>query len=101
VEAGGPERYRSVAQAIYPLTALDVPVEPLLSIQKIIRGFFWAGTEKASGGKCKVNWTAVCRPTSIGGLGIFFFRWGLGILNMDKFVRALRLRWPWLEWTAP
>jgi hypothetical protein len=25
----------------------------------------------------------------------------LGILDLDKFARALRLRWLWLEWTAP
>jgi hypothetical protein len=60
--------------------------------KKIIRWFFWAGTEKASGGKCKVNWMAVCRPTSVG---------GLGILNMEKFGRPLHLRWSWLDWTAP
>jgi hypothetical protein len=80
------------SQAIYPLTSLEVPAEPLQAITKTIRSFFWAGTEKATGGKCKVNWTAVYRPTCFG---------GLGILNMDKFGRALLLRWPWLAWTAP
>ena len=25
----------------------------------------------------------------------------MGILDLDKFARALRLRWLWFEWTAP
>jgi hypothetical protein len=44
------------------------------------------------GGKCKVAWTLVARPTVFG---------GLGILDLGKFSRALRLRWLWFSWTAP
>jgi hypothetical protein len=40
----------------------------------------------------KLVWEMVCKSTSLG---------SLGILNFDKFATALRLRWPWFEWTAP
>ena len=80
------------SQLIYPLTVLDIAPETMLFFKKLIRSFLWAGTDKVSGGKCKVNWTVVCKPTSLG---------GLSLLNMGKFAKALRLRWAWLDWTTP
>ena len=38
-----------------------------------------------------VNWPTVNRAKDLG---------SLGVLDLDKFGRALRVRWMWLEWHA-
>jgi hypothetical protein len=52
----------------------------------------WACKAVVSGDKCKANWAKVCRPKGMG---------GLGILDLERFARALHLRWLWQEWMAP
>ena len=93
--AGGRrELVRSVLSfmPIYLLTALQVPKSFLKELDKSRRRFLWAGDQKLHGGKCKVNWSTTCLPTSSG---------DLGILDLERFGRALRLRWLWYKWTNP
>jgi hypothetical protein len=72
------------SQPVYFLTALIPNKELLEDLDKLRRRFLWAGDKKLMGGKCKVNWTRSCLPKESG---------GLGITNLEKFARVLRLRW--------
>uniref|UniRef100_A0A452YCL7 Reverse transcriptase domain-containing protein n=3 Tax=Aegilops tauschii subsp. strangulata TaxID=200361 RepID=A0A452YCL7_AEGTS len=85
---------RSVLSALstFALTVLKVPKKLLAEVDKIRRRLLWAQDEAISGGKCKVSWPEVCTPIDNG---------GLGISNLQRFSRALRLRWLWLSWLTP
>jgi hypothetical protein len=74
---------------IYFITVLKVPIEVLNKIDGLRRAFLWAGCDKVTGGKCKVNWDLVCKPKDRG---------GFGILNLQMFAMALHLRWLWHDW---
>jgi hypothetical protein len=56
------------------------------------RRFLWAGDQEIHGGKCKVNWTRVCRPIKYE---------GLGITELKRFSRVLRLHCLWYKWKKP
>ena len=74
------------------MTALKPPKEVLPEVDKIRKRFLWAGHKAISGGKCKVNWTKTTLLKECG---------GLGILDLERFAQALRLRWLWHEWASP
>ena len=58
------------AIAIYYLMVLNLPVEVLKKIDSLRRAYLWAGCDKVSGGKFKINWEQVCKSKLHGGLGI-------------------------------
>jgi hypothetical protein len=58
-------------------------------MDKIRRRFLRAGNQQLHGGKCKVSWARVYRLLNRG---------GLGITDLEKFGRALQLRWLWYKW---
>jgi exonuclease III len=89
--AGRRELVRSVLTSlpVYLLTVIKAPKQFIKELDKIRRKFLWTGDREMTGGKCKVAWEKTCMPITNG---------GAGIINMDKFSRALRLRWLWFEW---
>lgn len=91
--AGRRELVRSVLSSlpVYLLTVIKPPKNLIQELDKLRRIFLWAGDKELTGGKCKVAWIRVCKPTIYG---------GLSIIELDKFSRALRLRWLWYSWDA-
>ncbi|WVZ67318.1 hypothetical protein U9M48_016414 [Paspalum notatum var. saurae] len=75
---------------VHFLTVFPLKKWAIKKIDKIRRSFLWRGSENANGGHCLVKWTRAARPKELG---------GLGILDLERFSRALRLRWLWLSWT--
>ncbi len=51
-------------------SAFRIPAWALKAIDKIRRGFLWKGKVLNNGFHCLVSWEQVCRPKSMGGLGI-------------------------------
>ncbi|WVZ91565.1 hypothetical protein U9M48_037717 [Paspalum notatum var. saurae] len=73
----------------YHLSVFPLAVWARKRIDKIRRSFLWKGKAESNGGHCLVAWPLVSKPKALG---------GLGVLNLDKFSRALRLRWLWKDW---
>jgi hypothetical protein len=79
------------AMPTYFMTVFKMPKWTHSKIDKYRRSFLWRGEDpkKVNGGHCLVNWQTCLRHK----------RWGgLGIKDLDKFSRALRMRWLWHSW---
>ena len=91
-KAGRAVLVKSKLSAIPVHTAMAVALSPwaLKCIDKRRRAFLWSGTEEVAGGKCLLAWSGVCRPAELG---------GLGIMDLNLFGYALRMRWLWFKIT--
>jgi len=80
-KSGRQQLVQSVLSSIptYYMTVFSLSKWAVKKIDRIQRNF-----EDARGGHCLVNWRRVCRAKFLG---------GLGIKDLQKFNRALRLKW--------
>ena len=67
----------------YHSTIFSLAVWARKQIDKIRHSFLWKGDDNANDGHCMVNWPTVSKPKDMG---------GLGVIDLDKFGRALRVR---------
>lgn len=79
------------SQPLYHLTAFPEQKWLIKRIDRLGWSFLWRGEtlNKVYGGDFIVNWPMTCRPKIKG---------ALGILDLEHFARALRLRWLWFQW---
>jgi hypothetical protein len=84
-------KFMLIAIPTYFLTVFKMKKWAIARIDKFHRGFLWKGHEvnNVSGGHCLVNCQVCMRLKKWG---------GLGIKDLDKFGRALRMRWLWFNW---
>lgn len=78
-------------QPIYHMTVFPEQKWLIRRIDRLRRSFLWKGEtpDKVSGSHSLVNWKTTARPKVEG---------GLGILELEWFASALRLRWLWFWW---
>nr|AAO38020.1 hypothetical protein [Oryza sativa Japonica Group]AAT81747.1 hypothetical protein [Oryza sativa Japonica Group]ABF97422.1 retrotransposon protein, putative, LINE subclass [Oryza sativa Japonica Group] len=76
---------------IYHMIGTQTPKLVIKHIDRFCRAFLWKrdDPENISAGNSLVNWSTVCMPKNLG---------GLGSVDLNKFSRAIRLRFSWFSW---
>jgi hypothetical protein len=74
------------ALPVFIMTAHSLSAWAIEQIDKLRRAWLWAARDTCTPGQCRVAWKLVCRPRDLG---------GLGVLDLQRFNNALRLRWLW------
>lgn len=79
------------AMPTYLMTIFKLPKWSIYRVDMYRRSILWRGVDpdNVKGGHCLVNWQICLRPKKWG---------GLGIEDLEKFNRTLRLRWLWHNW---
>ena len=79
--------------ATFHMTVIQLPKWASAKLDKIAHSFIWSGDDSdiVGAGQSLVNWKMV-GPRSLG---------GVGIVDLECFRRALRLRWLWVQWNDP
>ena len=72
------------------MNEIFVSLETISVFEFIIIMVYLGGRAEANGGHCHVNWQRVCRPLSLG---------GLGVRDLERAGLSLRLRWIWFSKT--
>jgi hypothetical protein len=80
------------ALSTYWISIHSLPAWVRKEIDRLGRAWLWRGDDTCHGGHCKMAWSRICRPRDLG---------GLGIVDLDRFGAALRLKWLWRERVAP
>jgi hypothetical protein len=93
-KAGRLALINSVLAAIplHQLMVLSMDKKSIKKIERIFWGFLWVDRAAANGGHCHVNWSRVCRPLHLG---------GLGIPDLGRTTISLQVRWTWKMRTDP
>lgn len=79
------------AMPTHHLTALQAPKWVFKRIDRFRRSFLWKGEDPdhSNPRDSLINWQTIFRPKSLG---------GAGLLDLERFSRALRIRWLWFKW---